>query len=137
MASFDVSIDIQCPPIDVYDAFVDLTQHALDWDTKLQSIQRGGGPFGVGVSFRTVRKVKGRTHEGEIRVLGKEPFEWIEWEYTEGDLLVTYSTQFKRVEGGSRLTVSGKVKGNPIAAASMKRYWQKQALAIKAEMEAP
>jgi hypothetical protein len=135
MASFDLSIDIGRPPIDVYEAFVDLTQHALAWDKKLHSIQRGGGPFGVGMSYKTERKVKGRMKDGTIRVLGQDPRESIDWEAECDGVTSTYTTRFERVEGGSRLSVTGQAAGTPLATSSVKRYWEKQLPRIKADLE--
>jgi uncharacterized membrane protein len=105
MESFEMSVDIDRPPEDVF-SFVSDLQNDPRWRREWVDAERTSqGPIGVGTTSSLFAKVLGRRTEAAYEVTEYDPGRAVAWRTVRGPLPLTF---WRRVEGvgeGTRVTM--------------------------------
>src|SRR5215510_10808433 len=107
MLKLELSIVIN-RPVEVVFAFLSNPENGPKWSSSSREVKiTTEGPIGVGTRFRSVRTFLGRRLESESEVVDYEPNLRYAHKSISGPFPVESSVTFERVEGGTRVTLTG------------------------------
>lgn len=143
MAKLEISTVINRPVEEVF-AFLSNPENYPKWISSSSEVKIiSEGPIGVGTTFRPVVKFLGRRIEGESEVTEYEPNRRYATKSKSGPVPVEWRVTFERVEGGTRVSMSGEVEpggffkiAEPLLVSMVKRQFEADLANLKDLMEA-
>ena len=143
MAKLEISTVINRPVEEVF-AFLSNPENYPKWISSSSEVKIiSEGPIGVGTTFRPVVNFLGRRIEGESEVTEYEPNRRYATKSKLGPVPVEWRVTFERVEGGTRVSMSGEVEpggffkiAEPLLVSMVKRQFEADLANLKDLMEA-
>jgi uncharacterized protein YndB with AHSA1/START domain len=115
LIQFDTSVQIDCPPEDVF-AYVANENNLARWNSAVQSVQKiSSGPTGTGATYHMVRQLPQGRAENTYEITAFQPNKAMTIETTSGPTPFRYHYRFEPADTGTELSLAAEVKTSGLA----------------------